>query len=218
MAGLDSRRVEQAPPRHATFRWKAAFRRGFTDRSLMARPEVTPLSQLPLFNRKGDCLRAVIETPKGSPNKYDYDPRCDCFELAKTLPEGMTFPYDFGFVPSTLGDDGDPLDILILMDFPAPVGCVVNVRLIGCLRAKQKEKGKKAVRNDRFIAITRDSRALADVESIDDLRPGLMDEIKAFFVEYNRLAGKKFKPLGDCNAKEALALVKAGRRKAKKKN
>jgi inorganic pyrophosphatase len=183
----------------------------------MNRQNVSPLSRLPAFNKHDDCLRAVIETPKGSSNKYDYDPEYGCFALAKTLPEGLAFPFDFGFIPSTRGEDGDPLDILVLMDFPAVTGCVVNARLIGCIRAKQKEKGEAAIRNDRFIAISRDSRTLSHVSSLADLRPGLMDEIKEFFIQYNKLAGKKFKPLGDCGAKEALALVKAGMRKAGKK-
>jgi len=183
----------------------------------MKRSQAPLLCDLPAFNEKENCLRAVIETPKGSPNKYDYDPKFGCFELAKTLPEGLTFPFDFGFVPSTKGEDGDPLDILVLMDFPAIMGCVVNVRLIGCLRAEQKEKGEDTVRNDRFVAVAQDSRTLSDVKSLADLRPGLLKEIKAFFVQYNKLAGKKFTPIGDCGAKRALSLVKAGMRKAGKK-
>lgn len=116
------------------------------------------LSELAAFNRKQGCIRVVIETPKGSANKYDFNPEFAGFELAKTLPEGMTFPFDFGFIPSTKGGDGDPLDILVLMDFPAATGCVVNAWLIGCLQAKQKETHKKPVRNDRFIAVAKDSR------------------------------------------------------------
>jgi inorganic pyrophosphatase len=183
----------------------------------MARSQIPLLSDLPAFNKKEDCLRAVIETPKGSSNKYDYKPHYGGFELAKTLPEGLAFPFDFGFIPSTKGEDGDPLDILVLMDFPAVTGCIVNVRLVGCIQAEQKEKGEAAIRNDRFIAISWDSRTLSDVESLTDLRSGLLDEIKEFFVQYNKLAGKKFTPIGDCDAKQALTLVKAGIRKAGKK-
>jgi inorganic pyrophosphatase len=166
------------------------------------------LSQLPVFDDDG--LRAVVETPKGSPNKYDYNPDYGCFELAKTLPQGMTFPFDFGFIPSTKGEDGDSLDILVLMDFPAVTGCVVSVRLLGCIKAEQKEKGEKPLRNDRFIAVAKDSRTLSDVKVLADLRSGLLHEIKEFFIQYNRLANKKFTPIGDCDAKAALALVKAG--------
>jgi inorganic pyrophosphatase len=181
----------------------------------MVRPRT--LSDLPAFNEKGNRIRAVVETPKGSPNKYNYDPEYGCFELAKSLPQGMTFPFDFGFIPSTRGEDGDPLDVLVLMDFPAVTGCVVKARLIGCIQAEQKEKGKKPFRNDRFIAVSEDSRILADVESLSDLRAGLVDEIEQFFVQYNKLAGKEFTPLGSCSGKKALALVRAGVKMAGKK-
>jgi inorganic pyrophosphatase len=184
----------------------------------MAHRHVSLLTKLPAFNEKDDCLSAVIETPKGSSNKYDYDAKHGHFELAKTLPEGLAFPFDFGFIPSTKGEDGDPLDVLVLMDFPAEMGCVVNVRLIGCIEAEQTEKGGKAVRNDRLIAISRDSRTRSDVEALTDLRSGLLDEIKQFFVQYNKLGGKKFKPIGDRGVERALALVKAGVKKAGKKH
>jgi hypothetical protein len=100
------------------------------------------LSETATFDAKTGDLRVVIETPKGSRNKYDYDPGCDCMELGTVLPEGMRFPYDFGFVPSTLGDDGDPLDILVLMDTPVIPGCVIRARPIGAIEAKQKAKGE----------------------------------------------------------------------------
>src|SRR5882757_8623203 len=86
------------------------------------------LSTLPhqLDAKKRTC-RAIIETPKGCRNKFDYDPDSELFKLGGLLPEGMMFPFDFGFIPSTLGDDGDPLDILVLMDAPAHVGCLIEV-------------------------------------------------------------------------------------------
>jgi inorganic pyrophosphatase len=69
------------------------------------------------------------------------------------MPKGSYFPYDFGFIPSTLGDDGDPLDVLVFMDDPAPVGCVLTIRLIGAIEAKQQEKGGDWERNDRLLAV-----------------------------------------------------------------
>src|SRR3979409_85017 len=86
--------------------------------------------------------RAIIETPKSSRNKFDYDPESNLFKLGGLLPEGMMFPFDFGFIPSTLGEDGDPLDILVLMDAPAHVGCLIEIRLIGIIEAEQTEDGK----------------------------------------------------------------------------
>jgi inorganic pyrophosphatase len=80
-------------------------------------PDLTSLP-LKLASNKFEC-RAIIETPRGSRNKFGYDRDSKLFLLAGLLPEGMSFPYDFGFLPSTLGDDGDPLDIMVLMDAPA---------------------------------------------------------------------------------------------------
>jgi inorganic pyrophosphatase len=97
----------------------------------------TALSDTATYDSDSGDLRAIIETPRGSRNKFRYDPECDCFELATALPEGMSFPFDFGFVPSTLADDGDPLDLLVLMDAPVPSGCVLRCRLIGVIEALQ---------------------------------------------------------------------------------
>ena len=104
-----------------------------------------PLDGLPPFD--GDELIVVIETPKGSHNKFAYEPRYGAFVLKGMLPVGAIFPFDFGMIPSTLGDDGDPLDVLLLMDAPAYPGCIVPSRLIGVIEAEQTEKGKKE-RND----------------------------------------------------------------------
>src|SRR5205809_7985803 len=93
---------------------------------------------LQLDAQKGVC-RAIIETPKGCRNKFDYDPDSNLFMLGGLLPEGMMFPFDFGFIPSTLGEDGDPLDIMVLMDAPAYVGCLIQVRIIGIIEAEQTE-------------------------------------------------------------------------------
>src|SRR5438067_11138112 len=101
------------------------------------------LTSLPhqLDATKAIC-RAIIETPKGDRNKFKYDPDSRLFMLGGLLPEGMVFPFDFGFVSSTLGDDGDPLDLLVLMDAPAHVGCRIAVRIVGIINADQTEKGK----------------------------------------------------------------------------
>jgi inorganic pyrophosphatase len=172
------------------------------------------LISLPTFD--GDRIRAVIETPKGSRNKYDYNPKHQCFEYAKALPEGMNFPFDFGFIPGTLGDDGDPVDILVLMDAPALMGCVVKTRLLGAIKAQQKEKGGSWERNDRLIAVAEKSRLYEKPKSLADLRDGLVAEIANFFEQYNRIDGKQFRSLGDCGPRAALALVEQGMKKFKK--
>ncbi len=178
----------------------------------------TILSETATFDAKTGELRVVVETPKGSRNKYDYDPECDCLDLATVLPEGMSFPYDFGFIPSTLGEDGDPLDILVLMDAPVVPGCVIRARPIGAIEAKQKAKGEDWQRNDRLIAVATHAQTHQNVKSLADLRPHLVDEIKAFFVEYNRLRGRKFKPLAFSGPDKSRKLIKSGMDVFKKKN
>src|ERR1700733_8357960 len=95
---------------------------------------------IPACDEDYEQWRVIIETPKGSRNKYDYSVEFKCFQLGKVLPEGMVFPFDFGFLPSTLGEDGDPVDVLLLMDQPTFCGCVVPSRLIGVIEAQQTEK------------------------------------------------------------------------------
>jgi inorganic pyrophosphatase len=170
----------------------------------------TILSEIAPFEKKDDDLRIVIETPKGSRNKYSYDPECDCMELSTVLPEGMSFPYDFGFIPSTLGEDGDPVDVLIFMDAPVVPGCIVRARLLGAIQGKQKEKGGKWTRNDRLLAVATHAQTHQALKDLSDLRPHLLKEIKEFFVDYNKLRNRKFKADGDAGPRKARALVQAG--------
>src|SRR6266446_6360811 len=120
------------------------------------------------LDAKRCTCRAIIETPKGCRNKFDYDPESNLFMLGGLLPEGMMFPYDFGFIPSTQGEDGDPLDILVLMDAPAHVGCLIDVRIIGIITAKQIEEGRKET-NDRLLGVAVHSYAHEHLETIDDV-------------------------------------------------
>ena len=134
-------------------------------------------------------LRVVIETPKGSRNKFAFDPKEGVFELKKVLPAGMTFPYDFGFVPSTKADDGDPVDVLVLMDEPAFAGCVLTCRMIGVIEGDEGQ-GKEKARNDRIIAIEIDAHSWEGVKTVDDLGKSFAKELEEFFVNYHRLSGK----------------------------
>src|SRR5438270_13170622 len=122
----------------------------------------------PLDSDDKQLLTVVVETPKGSRNKYAFDPEQEVFELKKVLPEGMSFPYDFGFVPSTQADDGDPLDVLVLMDEPSFPGCVLKCRPIGVIEGQQRDK-KDQERNDRIIAIEQDAHSWEDIKTVDDL-------------------------------------------------
>src|SRR5437016_11162588 len=124
--------------------------------------------------KKREC-KAIIETPKGRRNKFDYDPKTRLFKLGGLLPEGLAFPFDFGFIPSTLGDDGDPLDVLVLLDEPVPAGCKIAARLIGVLEGEQTEDGKTE-RNDRLIAVAKHSHDHQDIRSLNDLCANLVRE------------------------------------------
>jgi inorganic pyrophosphatase len=178
---------------------------------------MTDLSMLSLqLDPKHGTCRAIIETPKGHRNKFDYDPESNLFLLGGLLPEGMMFPFDFGFLPSTLGEDGDPLDILVLMDAPAHVGCLIEVRIIGIITAEQTEDGH-TTRNDRLLGVAIHSYDHEDIESIRDLSQARLDQLEAFFVSYNKQRGKKFKVTGTGGPKKAISCLQAGIRAHKKR-
>lgn len=111
-----------------------------------------PFVNLPAFDEESGHLNVIIETPKGSRNKYKYDQKHRLCALSKILPTGNTFPYDFGYIPSTAGQDGDPLDVLVLMDEVVFPGCLITARLIGVIKAEQTDDGDK-IRNDRLLAL-----------------------------------------------------------------
>ncbi|MDB5452231.1 MAG: inorganic pyrophosphatase [Caulobacteraceae bacterium] len=142
------------------------------------------------LNDDGEC-RVVVETTKASRSKYVHSPELGAFELRKLLPEGMSFPLDFGFVPSTRAEDGDPLDVLVLHDEPIVMGAVVTVRLIGVIEAEQTEDGKTE-RNDRLVAVCIHSQLYRAFGRLEDLGGDFIDHLKQFFVNFNRLEGKSF--------------------------
>jgi inorganic pyrophosphatase len=153
-----------------------------------------------------DDIQAIIETPKGSRNKYAFDEATEMFVLKKALPAGMIFPFDFGFIPYTLAEDGDPLDILVLTDAPTFPGCIVKCRIIGVVKVKQEKKGHD-VRNDRVIAVQLDSRLFNSVQTLNDLEDGMLKEIIHFFASYNQISEDKFEPLGNDGTKEAIRII-----------
>ena len=168
----------------------------------------------PQLNAKKGTCRAIIETPKNSRNKFDYDPESNLFMLGGLLPEGMMFPFDFGFIPSTLGDDGDPVDILVLMDAPAHVGCLIEVRLVGVISAEQSQDGETQT-NDRLLGVAIHSYDHEDIESIDDVSKTLLSQLEEFFVSYNKQRGKKFRITGTGGPRKAVKFLKAGIKKQK---
>ena len=168
------------------------------------------------LDEKRRICRAIIETPKGSRNKFSYDPDTGLFQLGGLLPEGMQFPFDFGFIPSTIGADGDPLDVLVLMDEPTHVGCLVEVRLIGIVAAEQADRGKSKKRNDRLLAAAVHSYQHENLESLDDVSKTLLSQVEAFFVSYNQQRGKSFRILAMSGPKRAIKALKTGMRELRR--
>src|SRR4051794_8752206 len=129
---------------------------------------------------KDDLINVIIETPRGSSYKYAYDEETGVFELKKTLPLGSTFPFDFGFIPNTKAEDGDPVDVLVLMNEPAYPGSLVVCRLIAVLEATQKERDGKETRNDRLVAVPKNSEMYAEVKQLSDLSKTMEQQIADF--------------------------------------
>jgi len=151
------------------------------------------LRKLKPFDRKSGNLNVVIDTPKGCRNKYAFDFEINAYKLRTVLPHGAVFPFDFGSIPGTVAEDGDPLDVLLLMDEPAFTGCLVEARLLGVIEAEQTKNGKTE-RNDRLIAVAAESHTHASLKSLKKLESKLIAEIEHFFVSYNDARRKKFKP------------------------
>ena len=147
----------------------------------------------PLGDEK-DVVNVLVETPTGSRDKFDLNHEVGLFEWSMQLPAGLSFPFAFGFVPGTLAEDGDPLDIVLLVDGVFPQGVLVPVRLIGVLRAKQDEDGDgdADTLNHRVLAVPTLANSFGNVTDVTDLREGFYDELVAFFEQYNRLIGRTF--------------------------
>jgi inorganic pyrophosphatase len=156
-------------------------------------------------------LNVIIETARGGRNKLAYDEELGVFRLKRVLPEGMSFPHDFGFVPSTRAEDGDPVDALVLMDEPGITGCLVACRLIGVILGDALEDHKR-VRNDRLVAVAIPSHTHADLRHVRDLNRSFLSQVEKFFVNYHAVYGGTFRVLGRKGPRAAWTLVKAGAR------
>jgi inorganic pyrophosphatase len=172
-------------------------------------PSRHPIQSLPAFDRDSGALNVIVETVRGSRNKITFDPKRGLWELTGVLSAGLSFPYDFGFVPSTIGGDGDPLDVLLLMEEPTFAGCLVPSRLVGVITARQTEKDGTTEENDRLIAVAASSHQHDHIRSLADIGDGLLGQIEHFFVSYNEAKGKRFEPLERKGPRAAATLVHA---------
>jgi len=170
-------------------------------------------TRLQPVRKKDGLLQVIVETPKGSRNKFSFDVDQEIFSLKKVLPAGMVFPYDFGFLPKTLADDGDPIDVLLLMDEPAFPGVLVPSRLIGVIEGEQVD-GKKRIRNDRLVAVADANHMYAMVRKLSDLPRQFLRELEDFFVNYHQLQGKEYKLLGCKGIAEAETLINKAKKAA----
>ena len=168
-------------------------------------------TKLKPVRKKDGTLQVIVETPKGSRNKFAFDPDQGIFILKEVLPAGMVFPYDFGFLPQTMAEDGDPIDVLLLMDEPAFTGCAVRAVLIGVIEGEQLD-GKKRIRNDRLLAVAEANHMYSNIRKLGDLPKHFLDELEDFFVNYHSLEGKKYKLIGCKDARKACALIEKARR------
>jgi inorganic pyrophosphatase len=171
------------------------------------------LATLPSFASDPDEITAIVETPRGRRTKLKYDPKRQLFAVERFLPEGLIFPYDFGFIPSTRGEDGDPADVLVLMDEAQYPGCVVPARLIGAIEVEKQEADGPRVKNDRLIAVAAASVLYRNVRDLSDLPAELVEQVEAFFRASAEAAGKRFVAKGRHGAKRARSLFDTTRTK-----
>lgn len=172
---------------------------------------MTALDQLPhRLDPVAFTCEAIVESPAGTRVKVYYDRLCRSFRTGKLLPLGMVFPLDFAFIPSTLGGDGDAIDLLILPEAALPVGSIVKVRILGILEAQQNRPDKRPMRNDRVIARLDDSRLHANVDDLEQLGPRFVEELSSFFATYKRLRGRTYEVLGVGGPGRAAELIEQG--------
>jgi inorganic pyrophosphatase len=168
------------------------------------------LDHIPAFDPETGLMNVIVETPRGHRNKYKYDRKLQAIKLDTVMPAGVVFPFNFGFIPSTLAEDEDPLDVLIFMDEAAFPGCVVAARLLGVIQAEQTEPDSEPVRNDRLIAVADESYEHKGVDHIEQIHNNLMREIEHFFVSYNQISGVEFKLNGTFGPDQARPIVERG--------
>lgn len=162
---------------------------------------------IPPRDLKTKLVHVIIDTPRGSRNKFKFDETLDCFKLSRILPNGHVFPYDFGSIPGTRGEDGDALDVLVIMDEPAFPGCLITVRLIGAIVARQTHKGQ-TISNDRLIGVPQTPVNAPAIRELSELGTVTLTHLEHFFVSYNAAQNRRFEPLRRLGAAQAERLLR----------
>jgi inorganic pyrophosphatase len=161
--------------------------------------------KLPIGTDAPARVNVVIEIPRDSVNKYEYDKQLQVFRLDRTLFSPVHYPGDYGFIPCTLGLDGDPLDVLVLVEAPSFPGCLIEVRPIGVLR--MIDQGKK---DEKILAVAESDPLYRDVHDCDQVFPHQLREIEHFFAIYKSLEGKKTEIAGWDSVAAARQIIVEG--------
>jgi inorganic pyrophosphatase len=157
---------------------------------------------LPIGERCPDLVNAVVEVPLGGVNKYEYDKKLHVFRLDRTLYSPVHYPGDYGFIPSTLASDGDPLDVLVLVDNASFPGCVMEVRPVGVL-----EMLDQGVRDEKVLAVVSNDPRYTEVSSYTDIYTHILREVEHFFSIYKDLEGKRTKTIAWHDQQEARRVI-----------
>ena len=162
------------------------------------------LNDVPYGDKTPELVNVIIEIPRGSGNKYEFDKDLGVFMLDRVQPTTMKQPYDYGFVPKTLSDDGDPIDALVVVDEALFPGVVVNARVVGML--KMIDDGET---DEKLICVADDDKSYRHVESLDDLGPHFQDKVRHYFERYKDLQKKHVEITGWGTKGEAYEAMKA---------
>lgn len=169
---------------------------------------MTDYVNLPVGDRAPQSVNIVVEIPQGSVHKYEYDEKLQVFRLDRTLYSPVHYPGDYGFIPSTRGLDGDPLDVLVLVDVPSFPGCVMEVRPIGLLN--MVDQGKN---DEKILAVVENDPIYQQIHECGEVFPHLLREIEHFFSIYKSLEGKKTEIAGWSSADAARKLISEGQQR-----
>ena len=166
------------------------------------------IDRLMPFDKRG-ALRIVVETPRGSCLKLSYEPSLKAFTVSRALPLGVTYPFDWGFIPGTLADDGDPVDALVLHEGATYPGVILACKLLGMVHVTQRRKSGKPgrIENNRVIALPLWNDRLGQIAETCDLPDQLKREIEQFFLNATYFTGKEPRIEGWTDAAPAKRFV-----------
>jgi inorganic pyrophosphatase len=178
----------------------------------MPRPKTTRNLNLNLetYDAQG-ALRVIVEAPRSSSLKFEFDPSLGLFTVSRELPLGLAYPFDWGFIPGTRGDDGDPLDAMVLHHEPSYPGVLLPCRLLGMVEVEQRDGDSAPQTNNRIIATPSWHEALSALQEARDLPKAVRREIEQFFVSAVAFTGKRVAIQGWASAKKAAAFIKESR-------